>query len=108
MRSHWAQIRKDKKLSKKKKRTKNLKMLKEVDVDGECAVERLETPTEESSGIEIQMYRVVLKGLQRFEISRCSAAKGEKPAPICLYAIFRKIDQKSRNHIQALQVDVCK
>ena len=49
------------------------------------------------------LYRVGLKGLQGFEISRYCAAKGEKPVPICLSAIFRKIDKKSRNHAQAFQ-----
>ena len=47
------------------------------------------------------MYRVGLKGLQGFEISRYSAAKGEKPAPICLSAIFGKIDEKSHKPVQA-------
>ena len=47
------------------------------------------------------VYRVGLKGLQGFEISRFSAAKGGKPAPIHLSAIFGKIDKKSRNHVQA-------
>ena len=44
--------------------------------------------------------------MQGFEISRYSAAKGEKPAPICLSAIFGKIDEKSRNHEQAFQSNV--
>ena len=48
-------------------------------------------------------YRVTLKGLQGFEISCYSAAKGEKPAPICLSAIFGQIDEKSRNPVQAFQ-----
>ena len=52
------------------------------------------------------MYRAGLKGLQGFEISRYSAAKGEKPAPTCLSAIFRNIDEKSRNPVQAFQSDV--
>ena len=47
------------------------------------------------------MYRVGLKGLQGFEISRYSAAKGEKPALICLTAIFGRIDKVSGNHVQA-------
>ena len=42
-------------------------------------------------------------GLQGLEISRFSAAKGEKPAPLCLSAIFGKIDEKSRNPVQAFQ-----
>ena len=48
-------------------------------------------------------YKVGLKGFYVFEISRYSAAKGEKPAPLCLSAIFGKIDQKYRNHVQAFQ-----
>ena len=48
-------------------------------------------------------YKVGLKGFYVFEISRYSAAKGEKPAPTCLYAIFGKIDEKSRNLVQAFQ-----
>ena len=51
--------------------------------------------------------RVGQNGLQGFEISHYSAAnaksKGEKPAPICLSAIFGKIDEKSRNPVQAFQ-----
>ena len=47
------------------------------------------------------LYRVGLKGLHGFKISRNNAAQGEKPAPICLSAIFGKVDKKSRNHIEA-------
>ena len=47
------------------------------------------------------LYRVGLKGLHGFKISRNNAAQGEKPAPICLSAIFGKIDKKSRNHVEA-------
>ena len=52
MRSHSAQIRKAKKLSSKRKATKCGKMLKEVEISGECAVEAAaETPSPaESSG----------------------------------------------------------
>ena len=49
------------------------------------------------------MYRVGLKGLPGFEIFRYIAAKEEKPAPICLSAIFGMIDKKSRNHVQSFQ-----
>ena len=39
--------------------------------------------------------------LAGFEISCFSAAKGGKPAPICLFSIFGKIDEKSGNPVQA-------
>ena len=37
-------------------------------------------------------HQVGLKGLQGFEFSHYSAAKGEKPSPICVSAILGKID----------------
>ena len=51
------------------------------------------------------LYRVGLKGLQGFVISRYSAAKGEgeTQAPICISSVFGTIDEKSRNPVQAYQ-----
>ena len=49
------------------------------------------------------LYRVGLKGLQGFVISRYSAAKGETQAPICISSVFGMIDEKSRNPLQAYQ-----
>ena len=38
-----------------------------------------------------------------FEISLSSAAKGDRPAPLCLSAIFGNIGWRTPNHIQTLK-----
>ena len=62
-----------------------------------------ESVSDWTSYCKVYMYRVALKGLQGFEMSRYIAAKGEKLAPTCLSAIFEKIEEKCRNPVQAFQ-----
>ena len=52
---------------------------------------------------QFQLLQSWTKRLAGFEISRYSAAKGEKLAPTCLSAIFGKIVEKSRNPVQAFR-----
>ena len=61
-----------------------------------------------TSYCNVYMYRVGLKGLQGFEMSRYIAAKGEKLAPTCLSAILEKIEEKCRNPVRAFQSNAVK
>ena len=49
------------------------------------------------------LYRVGLKGLHVFEISLSSAAKEDRPAPLCLSAIFRNIGWKTSTQVKTMK-----